>query len=235
LQIEVLYFATLHDLVGVRKEQLSLPERSTIADLKASLSQRGGRLALALGSALFSVNHEFAFPEEELREGDEVGVFPPVSGGAHPTILKVSEAPLNLDELARSISGPSTGAVCIFSGIVRARTERGEPHTTSALEYEAYIPMAEAKLRQVAGEMRERWPEVQGIAIVQRIGHLDAGTPTAVVACSAAHRDRGVFEAARYGIDRLKEIVPIWKKEIGPQGATWVEGTYQPEARDQGR
>ena len=235
MQVEVLYFATLRDLVGSRKEQLSLPEHSTIGDLKTRLSERGDRLALALGSALFSVNHEFAFPEERLKEGDEVGVFPPVSGGTHPTILKVTKEPLDLNQLIDSIAGATTGAVCLFSGLVRAQTERAEPHLTSFLEYEAYWPMAEAKLGQVAAEMRERWPAVEGIAIVQRLGHLDPGTPTAVIACSWPHRDSGIFEAARYGIDRLKQIVPIWKKEVGPGGETWVEGTYQPQASDQSR
>jgi molybdopterin synthase catalytic subunit len=88
--------------------------------------------------------------------------------------------------------------------------------------------MAESKMRQVAEEIRARWPAVQGIAIVQRIGRLEPGTPTVLIACSAAHRDTGVFEAARYGIDRLKEIVPVWKKEVGPGGEQWVEGEYHP-------
>jgi molybdopterin synthase catalytic subunit len=73
---------------------------------------------------------------------------------------------------------------------------------------------------------------VEGIAIVQRIGRLFPGTPTVLIACTAAHRDTGVFEAARYGIDRLKEIVPVWKKEVGSRGETWVEGEYLPERGD---
>ncbi len=113
---------------------------------------------------------------------------------------------------------PTSGAACVFTGMVRGRTERGTPHETEVLEYEAYVPMAEAKMRQVADEIRARWPSVEGIGIVQRIGRLAPGTPTVLIACTAAHRDTGVFEAARYGIDRLKEIVPIWKKEIGPDG-----------------
>jgi molybdopterin synthase catalytic subunit len=112
--------------------------------------------------------------------------------------------------------------------MVRGVTTRGEAHETSYLEYEAYIPMAEAKMAQVALEIRARWPAVEGIAIVQRIGNLDPGTPTVLIACSAAHRDTGVFEAARYGIDRLKEIVPVWKKEVSPGGEAWVEGEYIP-------
>jgi molybdopterin synthase catalytic subunit len=116
--------------------------------------------------------------------------------------------------------------------MVRGKTSRGEPHETSSLEYEAYVPMAEAKMIQVASEIRERWPAVEGIAIVQRIGLLAPKTPTVLIACSAAHRDTGVFEAAHYGIDRLKEIVPIWKKEIGPDGEVWVEGEYTPTLED---
>ena len=128
----------------------------------------------------------------------------------------------------RSITLPSTGAACIFTGLVRGLTSRDDPHETVYLEYEAYQPMAEAKMKQVAEEIRQRWPAVQGIAIVQRLGRLYPMTPTVIIACTAAHRDTGVFEAARYGIDRLKEIVPVWKKEIGPQGEEWIEGEYTP-------
>jgi len=92
--------------------------------------------------------------------------------------------------------------------------------------------MAEAKMAQVAAEIRQRWPVVQGIAIVQRIGRLEAGAPTVLIACTAAHRDTGVFEAARYGIDRLKEIVPVWKKELMPGGEEWIEGGYPPQRGD---
>jgi molybdopterin synthase catalytic subunit len=86
-------------------------------------------------------------------------------------------------------------------------------------------------MKQVADEIRTKWPVVEGIAIVQRIGKLYPKTPTVLIACTAAHRDTGVFEAARYGIDRLKEIVPIWKKEVSPGGEFWVEGDYIPNRR----
>ena len=84
-------------------------------------------------------------------------------------------------------------------------------------------------MEQVAEEIREKWPAVEGVAIIQRIGKLCPGTPTVLIACTAAHRDTGVFEAARYGIDRLKQIVPIWKREVGSGGEVWVEGDYVPE------
>ena len=230
--IDILYFATLRDLIGHRKEKLDVPDGSTIGDLRSRLGERGERVALAVDAALFSINREFAFAEEILKEGDEVGVFPPVSGGSSPTFLKVTEAKLDLDDIITSITSETTGAVCAFTGIVRAKTTRSEPRETAYLEYEAYEAMAEEKLQQVSDEIRKQWPAVEGIAIVQRLGHLEPGTPTVLIACSAGHRDSGVFEAARYGIDRLKQIVPIWKKEVGPSGESWVEGKYRPEPMD---
>ena len=230
--IEILYFATLRDLTGQRKEKVEIPDGSTIGDLKGRLGERGDRIAQALNVALFSINREFAFAEEMLQEGDEVGVFPPVSGGAQPTILAVTEDVLDLDQIVASITSETTGAVCAFTGIVRGKTIRTEPRETAYLEYEAYEAMAEAKLQQVSDEIRKEWPAVEGIAIVQRLGHLEPGTPTVLIACSAGHRDSGVFEAARYGIDRLKQIVPIWKKEVGRSGESWVEGEYRPEPTD---
>lgn len=146
-----------------------------------------------------------------------------------PTIYSITESEIDLNSLLAEITLESTGAAAIFTGMVRGKTSRGDPHETDYLEYEAYVPMAEEKMRQVAREIRERWPIVEGIALVQRIGRLYPKTPTVLIACTAAHRDTGVFDAARYGIDRLKEIVPVWKKEIGPDGAEWVEGSYYPK------
>jgi molybdopterin synthase catalytic subunit len=203
-----------------------------VKDLKQRLGQSFPGLAPALETSLVSINHEFAFDEDPVPEGAEVALFPPVSGGGEapfPTLYAITEEEIDLNDLVRRITLPSTGAACFFSGMVRGQTTRHEPHETAYLEYEAYRPMAEAKMRQVAEEIRRRWPSVEGIAIVQRIGRLHPGTPTVLIACSAAHRDTGVFEAARYGIDRLKEIVPVWKKEVGPRGEMWVEGEYTPK------
>jgi MoaE-MoaD fusion protein len=147
----------------------------------------------------------------------------------YPTIISITEEELDLNSLLANVTLPSSGAAAIFSGIVRGVTSRDEKHETLYLEYEAYQTMAEDKMCQVAEEIRSQWPAVEGIAIVQRIGQLYPRTPTVVIICTAAHRDTGVFEAARYGIDRLKEIVPIWKKEVGPGGEFWVEGDYFPK------
>ena len=146
-----------------------------------------------------------------------------------PTFTSITEDEIDLDALVDGITLNTTGAAAIFTGMVRGKTTRDDEHETVYLEYEAYKPMAEAKMKQVADEIRERWPVIEGIAIVQRIGRLYPRTPTILIACSAAHRDTGVFEAARYGIDRLKEIVPVWKKEVGPHGEEWVEGDYIPK------
>ncbi len=148
----------------------------------------------------------------------------------HPTLCSITSNELDLDALLAAITLPTTGAACFFTGMVRAQTQRhGLPPQTEYLEYEAYAPMAEAKMQQIAAEIRQRWPTIEGIAIVQRVGRLYPQTPTVLIACTAPHRDTGVFEAARYGIDRLKEIVPVWKKEVGAEGEEWVEGSYLPQ------
>ncbi len=146
-----------------------------------------------------------------------------------PVIFSITEEELDLDALLDAITLPSTGAAAIFTGMVRGVTSRGDAHETVYLEYEAYKPMAEAKMKQVADEIRAKWPAIEGIAIVQRIGRLYPRTPTVLIAVTSAHRDTGVFDAARYGIDRLKEIVPVWKKEVGPNGEEWIEGEYIPK------
>lgn len=148
----------------------------------------------------------------------------------YPTIFSITEDEIDLNQLVTQITLTSTGAAAIFTGMVRGSTSRDNPYETAYLEYEAYKPMAEAKMKQVADEIRERWDTIEGIAIVQRIGKLYPRTPTVLIACTSAHRNTGVFEAACYGIDRLKEIVPVWKKEFGLKSEEWVEGDYIPKA-----
>lgn len=232
-QVKVLFFATLKDKAGVSEVSLELPDGADVAALKSELFRQFPDLPQHSSAILVSVNKEYAFDSEPVPQGAEVALFPPVSGGSEwPTYFAISEDELDLNALLAKITMPSTGAACFFSGMVRGVTSRSEAHETEHLVYEAYQPMAETKMRQVAEEIRQRWPQVEGIAIVQRIGKLLPGTPTVLIACSAAHRDTGVFEAARYGIDRLKEIVPIWKKEVGPDGEEWVEGSYVPVKGD---
>lgn len=233
-KITLLFFATFKDRAGKSQLELDLPDGFRVKDLKLLIARMVPALDPLVNHALVAVNQNYAFDDDLVPAGAEVAFFPPVSGGdsPKPTYCHVTHDPIDLDELVASITLPTTGAACVFSGMVRGVTRRGVTHETSYLEYEAYVPMAEAKMAQVADEIRVRWPFVEGIVIVQRIGRLDAGTPTIIIACSAAHRDTGVFEAARYGIDRLKEIVPIWKKEVGPDGEQWIEGVYHPKRGD---
>ncbi|MFU8772729.1 MAG: molybdenum cofactor biosynthesis protein [Anaerolineales bacterium] len=233
-KVTIKFFANLREISGIVETTISLPDDSKVSDLKYYLKDKFPKIAPNLDTTLVSINREFAFGEDNIPDGAEIALFPPVSGGGYnnPTVLIVTEKIIDLNELLEQITLPTTGAACFFTGMVRAKTLDDNIQNTEFLEYEAYLPMAEAKIRQVAEEIRTQWPKVEGIAIVQRIGRLDAGTLTVTIACSAAHRDSGVFEAARYGIDRLKEIVPIWKKEIRPSSESWIEGEYIPKRSD---
>mgnify|MGYP001348891140 FL=1 len=234
MQVNILLFATLKDLAGKSRLVLDAPENATILTIRRILSEAYPEMEVNVELAIAALNQEFAVDTDVVRDGDEVAFFPPVSGGNHlPEIFRLADSPVNHDEIVASITTPETGAVCLFSGMVRGKTDKsGHLPTTAALEYEAYAPMALAKMKQVADEIRARWSGVLGIAIIQRIGQLRVGENTVLIACSSAHRDNGCFEAARYGIDRLKEIVPVWKKEIGEDGAVWIEGDYMPTPRD---
>ena len=146
-----------------------------------------------------------------------------------PTILDITPDPIDLNALQAAITTDADGAVVLFTGTVRGKTGSEQ---TNKLEYEAYKSMAVAKLQQVADEMRMKFALIHGIALIQRVGEMNVGEPTVAVAVSAGHRGDGAFEAARYGIDRLKQIVPVWKKETRPDGSSWIEGDYTPNPAD---
>ena len=233
IHVHVLFFAHLKDLAKQPSIDLVVQKGISLAQIREEISKRIPEIKGVIEKAVISYNNQFAFPEDIISHDAEIAFFPPVSGGSEPsTICRVVTGDLDLNALTSEITQISTGAVVSFIGIVRGETTHKQAHTTIRLEYEAYIPMAEAKMHQIAWEIRSRWPQVEGISMVQRIGVLEPKTPTVFIACAAGHRDLGAFEAARYGIDRLKEIVPVWKKEIGPNGDEWVEGEYRPERGD---
>jgi molybdopterin converting factor subunit 1 len=230
MKLAVKLFATLKDRARASQVTVELAEGATVAALREKLAADFPALAQAISSCVVAVNQEFAFAETTLDADDEVALFPPVSGGAEfPTLTRIALDKFDADQIIRELTLSTTGAVVTFTGAVRASEQEKQ---VAQLFYEAYTPMAEAKLKQVADEMRARFPQIEGIALIQRVGALSAGEPTVLVAVSSPHRDQGCFEAARYGIDRIKEIVPVWKKEIGPNGEQWIEGHYKPQSGD---
>lgn len=237
MEFEIRLFATLKDRAGQSSVRVSVDAPATVQTVLNALAAAYPALEPSLGTTLISVNKAFADVETAVSANDEIALFPPVSGGSgdlpHPTHFAITAEPLDMPAIHQKLTQPDVGAIVSFSGSVRGQTSRdGMPPDTIYLEYEAYSEMAELKMAQIAREIWEGWPSVKGIAIVQRIGKLGIGESTTYVACASGHRDQGVFEAVRYGIDRLKEIVPVWKKEVGPQETVWVEGKYRPTSKD---
>jgi molybdopterin converting factor subunit 1 len=235
MDLKIRLFATLKDRAKTGQITVSLAEEADVETLLMVVGKAYPALAPALPMVLVAVNKAYAGSDTKLMPGDEVALFPPVSGGRlpHPTYFAITEAEVDLNDLHQRLLEPEVGAVITFTGAVRGHTDRpGLPPETSYLEYEAYSEMATERMVQIAHEIWEKWPQVRGIAIVQRVGKLSIGDTTTIVACAAAHRDQGAFEAARYGIDRLKQIVPVWKKEVDRNRSVWVEGDYRPTEAD---
>jgi molybdopterin synthase catalytic subunit len=138
-------------------------------------------------------------------------------------LFEITAAPISVDEVNRRVTSPAAGAVVTFTGIVRG-TNQGRQ--VRYLEYEAYPEMAEVVLAQIGDEVKARW-QVDAVAIVHRTGRLEIGEASVVIAIASGHR-QGAFEAGRYAIDRIKQIVPVWKKEYFEGGEVWIEGPSQP-------
>ena len=144
--------------------------------------------------------------------------------------FEVTSGPLSLDDATRRVTRPDCGAVATFAGVVRGETATDDGvRGTDFLEYEAYAGMAEKTLARIGDEIRAQWPKVQEVCILHRVGRLEIGEASVVIAVSTAHRNDGCFEACSYAIERLKAIVPIWKQENWSDGQVWVEGPTQPD------
>jgi molybdopterin synthase catalytic subunit len=227
MKVEVLFFGLAHDLTGLAREQAEVAEGERLGDLRRRYEDRFPRLRELSRSLLTAVNQELAEPARILREGDEVAFMPPVSGGAGDDFYRITREPIPTQQLADSLKAPEDGAVAVFEGIVRNHS-RGR-HTLY-LEYEAYEPMALRKMEEVGREAREKF-SIDRIGMIHRLGRLEIGETSVAIIVTAAHR-AAAFEACRYAIDRLKQIVPIWKKEYFEDGAIWAEGegpsSFQP-------
>jgi molybdopterin synthase catalytic subunit len=211
--VRVRLFAILRERAGHDSVALELPAGATVADAVSAVAEETGLGELlgrmSLGTA---VNRQYVPPDTELRPGDELALIPPVSGGA-PLHARVGDEPLRLDALSRAVTSPRAGAIVIFQGTTRE---------VEALEYEAYTEMAEKQIATILAECVQRHG-LEGAAAEHRVGRVPLGEPSVIVAVSAEHRAEA-FAGAREAIDRIKEQVPIWKREVSGQDGSWVNG-----------
>ncbi|MBZ5647547.1 MAG: molybdopterin converting factor subunit 1 [Acidobacteriia bacterium] len=234
MQVRVLFFGMLKELVGRSSESLELPEGSTLADLLAAYEEQAPKLKEFRSSVALSVNQEYAPPATPLKDGDEVALLPPVSGGSAPqpagAWVAIVREKIDVAGLSEGIRRPEDGAVAVFEGVVRNQT-RGR--RTLYLDYEAYESMALKQLQGLADEALQRFA-VRDVAIVHRLGKLELGETSVAIAVASAHRGPA-FDACRWLIDTLKTTVPIWKKEYFEDGAVWADGEPFPEEIRAGR
>jgi len=229
MQIRVLLFGVLRELVGRSTDVVELPEGARVGDVFVHYAERVPRIAGLSSSLAFSVNQEYAGADRKLTGGDEVGLLPPVSGGAQREQAKSGEIrivrePIATPAFLAALKHPEDGAAVVFEGVVRDNT-RGR--RTLYLDYEAYESMALKQMEALAEQARERFA-VRAVSIVHRLGRLGIGETSVLVVVASAHRGPA-FDACRWIIDTLKKTVPIWKKEYFEDGAVWADGEPFPE------
>ncbi len=221
MQVRVLFFGMLKDVVGRASDSLTLPAGATLADLLARYRSEFPRLQQFLPSLALSINREYAAAGQPLHDNDEVALLPPVSGGAPATqpLVRIVRERIVPHDIVPPLEKPEDGAIVVFDGVARNHT-RGRK--TLYLDYEAYEPMALGELRRLAGEALEKFP-IRNLALVHRLGRIEIGESSVLIAVYSAHR-APAFEACRWLIDTLKKKVPIWKKEHFEDGAVWADG-----------
>ncbi len=213
-------FAVLRERAGTDLVEVEVPDGATVGDALRGIADQHAALAPALASLslVMAVNREYATAATPLQAGDELALIPPVSGGEPtPPHARVSEEPLSADRLSARVATDHTGAIVTFHGTTR---------DVERLEYEAYVPMAEERIREIL-EAALAAHEIEAAAAEHRVGPVPLREPSVVVAVAAAHRGPA-FAAAREVIDRIKAEAPIWKREIDGDRASWVEGTPPP-------
>jgi molybdopterin synthase catalytic subunit len=246
MKIGVLFFGVLKDLVGRSGETVDLPEGARVREILFHYAQGAPQFEAMVPSLAISVNQEYSGADRTLRDGDEVGLLPPVSGGAAEDDgenrsatrdevrdevrgetgheVKLVRERIDTEAIVGRLKQPADGAAVMFDGVVRDNT-RGR--RTLYLDYEAYEAMALKQMDSLAVEAQSRF-EVRGVSIVHRLGRLEIGASSVLIVVVAAHRG-AAFEACRWIIDTLKKTVPIWKKEYFEDGAVWADGEAFPE------
>jgi molybdopterin synthase catalytic subunit len=227
IHLRVLAFGVLKDALGPHDLLIELPDGATVGDLLSDLGKRHATAVNLRGIAV-SVNAEYATAAQVLHDGDEVGLLPPVSGGAPraastsdeiPIVVALTRDPVDAHQLVAAAKRGEDGAVVVFDGIVR-NNSRGR--RTLHLDYQAYEEMAAKQMDELAREALTRFG-VRHVAIVHRLGRLLVGETSVLIIVASAHRAQA-YEASRWLIDTLKKTVPIWKKETFVDGAVWADG-----------
>jgi molybdopterin converting factor subunit 1 len=249
MRVHVKFFAIFREMIGVRDEWINMPDGTTVERLWDQYAERSPRLAHI--RAAFAVNQRLAQPNQVLQEGDEVGFLPPVSGGAGARASKraeprkprkgtktakgkprsekpgraflrpasITRRPLDLSQLIRCVVFPGAGAIVTFTGVVR---DNAHGRSVDHLEYEAYPEMALTSMQEIISEIGTRWPQARA-AMAHRVGRLKIGDASLIIAVAAPHRPEA-YAASRYAIERIKAVLPVWKKEFAADGDYWVEG-----------
>jgi MoaE-MoaD fusion protein len=242
MQVRVLFFGMLKELAGKNSDAIEVPEWAVVRDVLTHYAVKIPRIKDALPSLAVAVNQQYAGPETVLKADDEVALLPPVSGGAGETPAGQPELTLNrrsepkgqryaeicrscidTQEILAGLKRGEDGAVLVFEGVVRNQTRRRK---TLYLDYEAYEEMALSQMEALAAQALLQF-QVRDVAIVHRLGRLEIGETSVLIAVASAHR-AAAFEACRWLIDTLKKTVPIWKKEYFEDGAVWADGESFP-------
>ena len=223
MTVEVLLFARLRELAGTHSVSVSIPTPATARTVWSELCRTHPRLAGADAGLRVALNQSYAAWDSPVAPGDTLAFIPPVAGGAPSTIhITLTPDPLDARALESLVRTDADGAVCTFTGVVR---NHADGHPVTHIDYEAYPGMAESQMEAIATDTLARFP-ITAIAIAHRTGTLQVGDASIVIAVSAPHR-APAFHACHHLMDTIKAHVPIWKKEHGPDGTTWVDDSLR--------
>ncbi len=228
MRVKVLFFGQLKDITGRAEDQLDVAEGARLSTIFDHYAGRFPRVGAMAASIVLARNQEFADASAAVADGDEIAFLPPVSGGAEPEIadpaghiFALTRQPIDTREVIRRLLRGEDGAVVTFEGVVR---NNSKGRSTRYLDYECYEPMAIKTMAEIGRAIASAFA-IDRIALVHRLGRLEIGEASVAVIVTSAHR-KAAFEAALEGINRLKRLVPIWKKEYFTDGEVWVEGEW---------
>lgn len=217
MHVEVRLFAGLRETLNKESLSLEVPDGSTEGTLRKALEDTFPDLAPWLGVCRMAQGVEFLQTDSPIEVGEPVALIPPVSGGSPEPSVRLTLDALDPRKIEAEVSWDRNGAICTFQGTVRSPNAGRD---VQYLDYEAHEPMALAQMQKIVDETEAKW-EGSLVRLVHRLGRVDPGVPSVVIVVSCPHRAAS-FEACRYVIERLKEDVPIWKKEVFSDGSSWV-------------